>query len=64
MKRRYLNPKQVEEMFGLNRRTLANLRWLKKGPAYIKLGKQVLYPVQEIEKWIKENGTLIKTINE
>jgi len=64
MEKRYLNPRQVEEIYGLNRRTLANLRWLKKGPSYVKLGRQVLYPVEEIEKWIKENGTIIRTVNE
>ena len=64
MDKRFLNPRQVEEIYGLNRRTLANLRWLKRGPAYLKLGKQVLYPIDEIERWIKKHGILVKTVNE
>jgi len=64
MEKKFLTPKEVQEVYGLNHRTLANLRWLKRGPAYVKLGKQVLYPIEEVEKWIEKNGTLIKTVNE
>jgi len=52
MDARYLRPKDVQRIFGIPAKTLANLRWLRKGPAYKKLGHAVLYRPDEVEKWI------------
>ena len=35
--------------------TLRNWRVLKIGPSFVKLGKVVLYPLQELEAWDKRN---------
>ncbi len=62
MQKRFLTPKEVEKIYGINRRTLANWRWAKKGPTYIKLGsRRVLYPVKALEEWIQSNAVSVKT---
>lgn len=55
MEVRFLRPKDVERMFGIRVKTLANLRWLKKGPPYKKLGRTVLYEPDKVERWIKKH---------
>ena len=63
MEARYLTPKKAAEVFGLSAKTLANLRSQRKGPRFVKLRKKVLYPVDELERWLKENGVLVETQN-
>jgi hypothetical protein len=33
--------------------TLANWRWRKHGPAYFKIGNQVLYKPADVDSWIE-----------
>lgn len=35
--------------------TLRNWRAMRIGPAYVKIGKAVLYPLDELEAWDKKN---------
>jgi hypothetical protein len=35
--------------------TLRNWRSLRVGPAFVKIGKAVLYPVSELDAWDREN---------
>lgn len=35
--------------------TLRNWRAMRVGPAYVKIGKAVLYPVAELEEWDRKN---------
>jgi hypothetical protein len=35
--------------------TLRNWRAMRIGPAYVKIGKAVLYPVDELDAWDKKN---------
>ncbi|MER8569001.1 DNA-binding protein [Mesorhizobium sp. M0924] len=35
--------------------TLRNWRSMRVGPAYIKLGKAVLYPIEQLAVWDQEN---------
>lgn len=37
------------------RQTLANWRHLGRGPAFVKIGGRVLYPVDRVEAWEAEN---------
>lgn len=63
--KKFLSPADVSELFGFTEKTLANFRWARKGPAYLKLGnKKVLYQMKDIEKWIDTFGTKIETINQ
>ena len=53
LKKKTLNAKEVEGIYGLCRGTLGNLRWKKVGPRYFKVGKRkVLYRVADIENWV------------
>ncbi len=54
MEKKLLCPKDVEEIYSISIRTLANWRSLGKGPGYVKLGGKVLYPVYELQKWIRK----------
>ena len=50
MEKKLLCPKDVEEIYSIGIRTLANWRSLGEGPGYVKLGGKVLYPVYELQK--------------
>jgi hypothetical protein len=53
-----LTPAQVKEKYGYSPQSLANMRWRKEGPAYIK-GKgrcgRVKYRQSDIESWLDAN---------
>jgi len=55
-----LTPQQCREIYGLNPGTLANMRLNKVGPKYYKLGKKVLYRVEDIEQWLNKNVVLTR----
>lgn len=50
-----LTPSQVQEVYNLNAKTLANWRHQSKGPSYYKMSNKVMYAVEEIEKWLRES---------
>ncbi len=45
-------------MFGIPRGTLANLRSQRRGCRFFKVGKRVLYRVEDFEKWITSNPVM------
>lgn len=53
----FLTPEEVANRYrgGVSVGTLRNWRAMKIGPSYLKIGKAVLYPVDELEAWDKEN---------
>ena len=49
-------PAEVEQIFGIPRGSLANLRWAKRGPKYYKAGsRRVLYRLQDVREWIESS---------
>ncbi|MEC5291756.1 helix-turn-helix domain-containing protein [Aurantimonas sp. C2-6-R+9] len=54
---KYLTPEEVAERYrgAITIGTLRNWRSMRIGPAYVKVGKSVLYPVNEIEAWDQKN---------
>lgn len=55
-----ISAEQAQELYGVNKGTLANLRNQKKGPPYYKVpGKgnrnKVIYRVDEFEAWLFSN---------
>jgi hypothetical protein len=46
-----LTPKAAAEALSLGLRTLARLRERGEGPRYIRIGKAVRYPVEELREW-------------
>jgi excisionase family DNA binding protein len=47
-----LTQTETAELLRLSERTLERWRVIGGGPAYVKLGKRVLYPRAELDKWI------------
>ena len=54
---KFLTPEEVSERYRseITVGTLRNWRTLKIGPPYIKIGKAVLYPVEELDAWDRKN---------
>jgi hypothetical protein len=40
---------------GISVRTLRNWRAMRVGPTFIKIGKALLYPIDELEAWDQKN---------
>jgi excisionase family DNA binding protein len=49
---------EAVERFGIPKGTLNNLRSARKGPRYYKVGKRILYRVDDFQKWIFSNPVL------
>lgn len=50
-----LTPKELAKRWNTSVNTLANKRYFKTGPSYIKIGRKVLYKKNHIEKYEKLN---------
>lgn len=52
----FLNPEELVKRFNnaVSVQTLANWRNLKKGPAYLKIGGRVMYKLEDVENWEKQ----------
>jgi len=53
MQKRSLTPEGVSEIYQIPKGTLANLRSQKKGPRYYKVGRRVIYFIDDVERWLK-----------
>ena len=60
-RKKYLTRREAAEYLGLAAGYLGNLATRGLGPGYIKLGRKVLYPVEELERWIEQNGRRVRT---
>jgi hypothetical protein len=54
---KFLTPEEVSERYrgGVSVGTLRNWRAMKIGPSFVKVGKAVLYPINELEAWDERN---------
>ncbi|MER8401223.1 helix-turn-helix domain-containing protein [Mesorhizobium sp. M0306] len=54
---KYLTVEEVSERYrgSISVGTLRNWRAMRIGPAYVKIGKAVLYPIEELERWDNKN---------
>lgn len=48
-------PAAVEEYTGIPATTLAQWRYLKKGPSFIKQGRMIRYRKADVDRWLDEN---------
>ena len=57
---KFLTPEEVSERYrgGVSIGTLRNWRAMKIGPSFVKIGKAVLYPIDELEAWDEGNRAL------
>jgi len=51
MTTKHLNQIELSRRWNLSHRTLERWRWLKKGPAYLKIGGRVVYELAAIESF-------------
>lgn len=50
-----LNADDASQKLGISKSTLAKMRLDGTGPAYSKLGRRVVYRVEDLEDWVKAN---------
>jgi hypothetical protein len=48
---RHLYQEDVARRWGVSPRTLERWRWEKKGPPYLKIGRHIVYRVEDIEMY-------------
>jgi len=55
--RKYLTAEEVSERYRgeISVGTLRNWRSMRVGPTFIKIGKAVLYPIDDLEAWDQKN---------
>ncbi len=59
LKKRAMTPAEVEMVYGIPRGSLANLRVLRRGAKYYKVGsRRVMYMVEDLEEWLLRNPVL------
>lgn len=51
--KRFITDVEVEERYGISRKTLQNWRVLGRGPEFRKFGDAVRYDVRALESWIE-----------
>lgn len=51
MSTRHLNQIELARRWRISERTLERWRWLKQGPAYLKIGGRVAYRLEDIEAY-------------
>lgn len=53
----FLTPDEVAERYrgGISVGTLRNWRAMRLGPSFVKIGKAVLYPLDELDAWDEKN---------
>jgi hypothetical protein len=61
--RKYLTAEEVSERYrgSVSVGTLRNWRAMKIGPPFIKIGKAVLYPIDQLEAWDRKNLVACRT---
>jgi len=54
---KFLTPEEVSERYrgGVSVGTLRNWRSMRIGPPFAKIGKTVLYPIDELDAWDQNN---------
>lgn len=55
-----LTPDELAHRWDLEKRTLANWRCAGRGPAYLKIGSRIVYPIAEVEAY--EAAHLVRTV--
>lgn len=49
---------EASVLYGINKGTLANMRSKKRGPKYYKVGRKIVYKVQDFEQWFFSNPVM------
>lgn len=59
---KFLTPEEVAERYrgGISVGTLRNWRAMRIGPTFVKIGKAVLYPIDELDAWDQKNKVICR----
>jgi hypothetical protein len=59
---KFLTPEEVSERYRgeISVGTLRNWRAMRTGPAFVKIGKAVLYPVEQLDAWDQKNMVMCR----
>ncbi|UPT87023.1 helix-turn-helix domain-containing protein [Bradyrhizobium barranii subsp. apii] len=62
---KFLTPEEVAERYrgGISVGTLRNWRAMRIGPSFVKIGKAVLYPIDELDAWDEKNRVPCRASN-
>ena len=60
----WMTTKQVAEFYQISAATLENWRWLKKGPAYSRIGRLVRYDRQDVIRFRESHRVDAEASNE
>lgn len=55
---RFISAQEVERIYGLSARTLANYRSQKVGPKYYKCGHRVIYRIADLDAYMEEHAVV------
>lgn len=61
--RKFLTAEEVSNRYRgeISIGTLRNWRAMRVGPAFVKVGKAVLYPIEELDAWDQKNLVICRT---
>ena len=61
---KFLRPHEVSQRYRglISPGTLRNWRSMRTGPPYIKIGKAVLYPIDQLDAWDRKNLVMFPAI--
>jgi predicted site-specific integrase-resolvase len=54
MQVKHLNQKEVAQRWSVSPRTLERWRWIGQGPRFLKVGRRVVYRIEDIEAYEAE----------
>ena len=54
-----MSPVELSEFLGLPLGTLANWRYLGRGPTFLHVGRHVRYRRSDVDRWLKDNTRLV-----
>jgi hypothetical protein len=59
---KFLTPEEVVQRYRgeITLGTLRNWRSMRIGPTFVKIGKAVLYPVEELDAWDRKNTVICR----
>jgi hypothetical protein len=62
MSAKFLTPEEVSERYRgeVSVGTLRNWRAMRIGPAFVKIGKAVLYPIEQLDAWDQKNMVMCR----
>ena len=53
--KKFFNEIELSRRWGISEKTLQQQRWKGAGPRYVKIGNRVRYPIDEVERYERDN---------